>query len=72
VLGWLLDQLVRERMADQPGAGIASAQLAQLMFVQILRAHLEASEPLAMPSTAPSATPSSSSPAWRRKAIGVR
>jgi AraC-like DNA-binding protein len=46
VLQWLLDQLVRERAADLPGAGIASAQLAQLMFVQILRAHLETSGPL--------------------------
>lgn len=39
-LQWLLDQLVRERAADLPGASIASAQLAQLVFVQILRAHL--------------------------------
>ena len=46
VLQWLLDQLVRERAGDLPGAGIASAQLAQLMFVQILRAHLETSGPL--------------------------
>lgn len=47
VLQWLLDQLVRERVADLPGASVASAQLAQLMFVQILRAHLAASGPLA-------------------------
>ena len=47
VLRWLLDQLVRERAADLPGAGIASAQLAQLIFIQILRAHLETSGPLA-------------------------
>jgi AraC-like DNA-binding protein len=47
VLRWLLDQLVRERAADLPGASLASAQLAQLMFVQILRAHLETSGPLA-------------------------
>jgi AraC-like DNA-binding protein len=47
VLQWLLDQLVQERGADLPGASIASAQLAQLMFVQILRAHLETSGPLA-------------------------
>jgi AraC-like DNA-binding protein len=46
VLQWLLDQLVRERAADLPGAGIASAQLAQLMFVQILRAHVETTGPL--------------------------
>lgn len=43
VLQWLLDQLVRERAADFPGAMLASAQLAQLMFVHILRAHLETS-----------------------------
>ncbi len=47
VLQWLLDQLVRERVAELPGASFASAQLAQLMFVQILRAHLETSGPLA-------------------------
>ena len=40
VLQWLLDQLVRERLAELPGANFASAQLAQLMFVQLLRAHL--------------------------------
>ncbi len=41
VLQWLLNQLVRERAAQLPGVGIASAQLAQLMFVQILRVHLD-------------------------------
>lgn len=44
VLQWLLDQLVRERTAELPGASVASAQLAQLMFVQLLRAHLAESE----------------------------
>ena len=48
VLRWLLDQLVHERTAELPGASFASAQLAQLMFVQILRAHLETSGPLAV------------------------
>jgi hypothetical protein len=47
VLLRLLDQLVRERAAELPGASLASAQLAQLTFVQILRAHLESSGPLA-------------------------
>lgn len=47
VLQWLLDQLVREGVSELPGSSIASAQLAQLMFVQILRAHLASSEPLA-------------------------
>ncbi len=46
ILQWLLDQLVRERAAELPGAGLASAQLAQLMFVQILRVHIETSGPL--------------------------
>lgn len=47
VLRRLLDQLVCERAADLPGASLALAQLAQLMFVQILRVHLETSGPLA-------------------------
>ena len=40
VLQWLFTQLVHERADDLPGAGVAAAQLAQLMFVQLLRAHL--------------------------------
>ena len=47
VLRWLLDQLVHEHAAELPGASLASAQLAQLIFIQILRAHLEASGNLA-------------------------
>ncbi len=47
ILKWLLDQLVRERAEELPGTSLASAQLAQLMFVHILRAHLETSGPLA-------------------------
>jgi AraC-like DNA-binding protein len=39
-LGWLLDQLLHEVTADRPGAGFAVDQLAQLLFVQVLRAHL--------------------------------
>lgn len=46
VFGWLLDQLVTERAALQPGMQLASAQLSQLLFIQILRAHLAASGPL--------------------------
>lgn len=42
-LQWILDQLVRERMNEFPGSTVASSQLAQLMFVQILRAHLATS-----------------------------
>jgi AraC-like DNA-binding protein len=41
VLQWLLAQLAAERKSDLPGASVASTQLAQLMFVQILRAHLQ-------------------------------
>jgi AraC-like DNA-binding protein len=42
VLRWVLDQLVREASADRLGASLATAQLAQLMFVQVLRVHLDA------------------------------
>ena len=31
---WLLDQLVKEVVADQPGAILASNQLAQLLCIQ--------------------------------------
>jgi len=37
---WLLDKLVEERAVEQPGSQLASAQLSQLLFIQILRAHL--------------------------------
>lgn len=40
---WLLDQLVEERIAELPGAQLVSAQLSQLLFIQILRAHLKTS-----------------------------
>jgi len=42
---WLLDQLVEERAADLPGAQLVSAQLSQLLFIQILRAYLNSSGP---------------------------
>lgn len=41
VFRWLLDQLVDERANALPGTQVASAHLAQLLFVQIVRAHLE-------------------------------
>lgn len=44
ILRWILDQLVREQAEGQPGASLASAQLAQLLFIQVLRAHLQTSE----------------------------
>ena len=40
---WLLDQLAKEVAADRPGASLASKQLAQLLFVQIIRSYLETS-----------------------------
>ena len=43
---WLLDQLVKEVTANRPGALLASKQLAQLLFVQIIRFYLAASKPL--------------------------
>jgi len=43
VLRWLLDQLVHEKLANLPGSNLASEQIAQLVFIQILRAYLEAS-----------------------------
>jgi AraC-like DNA-binding protein len=42
---WLLDQLVKEVVADRPGAVLASRQLAQLLCVQVIRSYLEASGP---------------------------
>ncbi len=38
---WLLAELVAERGEKQPGAQLATAHLAQLLFIQILRAHME-------------------------------
>jgi AraC-like DNA-binding protein len=43
---WLLEQLVRERSSNLPGAILASDQLAQLLFIQILRAHVGTSSNL--------------------------
>lgn len=42
-LKWLIEKLVREQTQERPGAGIASSQIGQLMFVELLRAHLAAS-----------------------------
>lgn len=41
ILRVLLDQLVSERSTDLPGTNIVSSQLAQLIFVLILRAYVE-------------------------------
>ena len=40
---WLLDRLAEERVSELPGAQLAAAQLAQLLFIEVLRAHLAAS-----------------------------
>ncbi|BDU71588.1 AraC family transcriptional regulator [Mesoterricola silvestris] len=37
---WVLAQLAQERSGEQPGAAVASEQLAHLLFIHILRAHL--------------------------------
>ena len=39
-LRWIVEQLEFERTSTLPGTNVASAQLAQLLFVQILRVHL--------------------------------
>lgn len=40
VLRWLLDQLQSELATGRPGSGFAAHQYAQLLFVEVLRAHL--------------------------------
>lgn len=39
-LHWLLEQLAAELSSNKPGSDLAASHLAQLMFVQVLRAHL--------------------------------
>jgi AraC-like DNA-binding protein len=41
VLRWLLARLVREFGTEKPGGSLASAYLVQLMFVEMLRVHLD-------------------------------
>ncbi|MGY2290922.1 AraC family transcriptional regulator [Pseudomonas sp. SDO528_S397] len=45
-LRWLLDQLAQEQAHPLPGGQLASAQLAQLLFIQIVRAHLNTASAL--------------------------
>ncbi len=47
ILRWLLAQLARELTAERPGAATAAAQLAQLIFVEALRAYLRQPAPAA-------------------------
>ncbi len=42
-LRWIVEQILLEEGASRPGSSIACAQLAQLLFTQILRAHLTSS-----------------------------
>lgn len=44
-LAWLIGRLVDEHRAARPGAFFASTQLAQLMFLQILRSYVAGAEP---------------------------
>jgi AraC-like DNA-binding protein len=46
ILRLLLTQLVRESQEELPGASMASAQLAQLIFIQVLRSHIETAGPV--------------------------
>ncbi|MEZ2311653.1 AraC family transcriptional regulator [Paraburkholderia sp. RCC_158] len=46
VLQWLLSQLLREQGGELPGSGLATTQLAQLMFLHVLRVHLAETGPL--------------------------
>ncbi|NID05674.1 AraC family transcriptional regulator [Luteibacter jiangsuensis] len=39
---WIIDRMVDESTEDLPGGGLASAQLAHLLFIHVLRAHLAA------------------------------
>lgn len=39
-LRWIVEQIAAERTSVLPGSQLATAQLAQLLFVQVLRAHL--------------------------------
>ncbi|KAF1004143.1 MAG: RCS-specific HTH-type transcriptional activator RclR [Luteibacter sp.] len=44
VIRWLLDRMVAEQSGDRPGAGLATTQLAYLLFLHILRAYLAMGE----------------------------
>jgi AraC-like DNA-binding protein len=45
-LRWIIDRIAAERSGGAPGCDVACAQLAQLLFVQVLRAHLASAEAL--------------------------
>lgn len=41
VMRWVLDRLVEECDVDRPGSGMVTTQLAYLLFVHVLRSHLD-------------------------------
>jgi AraC-like DNA-binding protein len=45
-LRWIIEQILQERGLTRPGGSVASGLLAQLLFVQALRAHLESARTL--------------------------
>ncbi|MDE0853486.1 MAG: AraC family transcriptional regulator [Nevskia sp.] len=46
-LRWILDQLMKERSDRLPGADAAATQLVHLLFIHVLRAHLQQQGPIA-------------------------
>ena len=46
VLQWLLSQLLEEQQTRVPGSALATTQLAQLMFLHVLRVYITDTEPL--------------------------
>ncbi|UPG86295.1 AraC family transcriptional regulator [Luteibacter aegosomatis] len=46
IMRWLIDRMVEESAASRPAAGLMLTQLAHLLFVQILRAHMASGESL--------------------------
>jgi len=45
ILRWLLEQMIAEKDLGLPGQAVASNQLAQLMFVQVLRTYIANADP---------------------------
>jgi len=45
-MGWIIDRMVEESTDGLPGAGLASSQLAHLLFIHVLRAHLASGAPI--------------------------
>ncbi|PKR55737.1 AraC family transcriptional regulator [Thalassospira marina] len=45
ILRWLMEQMIAENTLSLPGQNVAANQLAQLMFVQVLRAYIATADP---------------------------